>query len=281
MNVATKYVCQLEMTGPGDLVGFRDAVITYCAALRSKEPLYVTGPPEALDLLDWLGVSFEEGQPQGVSFVDPSRQVASEAVVLPSAEGLPSTALSEFREQGLLGTTLFAALVRSSYGPDEAGYFPTRSELGFYFDKSQLRAQVRWDQAYLEECQEFFFEELTPAELLQLATERSSGVEELLERFGEPLLGVAFLVGEKTTTLEPLTRLMTALLSPTPTLSGLDGWVEGVKKWDREGVKEAWESADPAFRELLNRELLGTLPVDPDLILLACGHDLLSWRAAL
>lgn len=266
------YVLRVETVGPGDLAVFRDAVLLYSEALRAKKPFYCQAGPQACDLLVWLGLDFLPPEA-------PKSSVETE-LGYPSAEVLREGSLADFRERGYLGRTLYSALVRSSYGPDEAGYFPTASELGFYFDRNLLRSEVRWDEEYLNECQEFFFEELTPAELLNSTLELlPAGLREYAEPFLEELQGVVFLVGEQETTLTPLRELLISLLAKSEGQEALDRLLEQVKSWSAEAVEEAWEGLSPADREAIREGVLAGRDDSSVEILVAAGKALLKGRA--
>jgi hypothetical protein len=273
------FFSQIEHTGQGDLILFRDAVLTYCAALKLKLPFTFWGSPEAVGLVRWMNMKFEEGSESGRSYLDPSRESeAGERRLLVSGQNLPSTPLSWYRDQGYLGTTLFAALVRSSYGPDEPGFFPTQSELGFYFSESKLLSeQARWDDQYLSECQSFFFEELTPAELVEQVYSRLG--DEARERgkpYTESLEGVAFLVGEQTETLVPLTEFFRGLLLSSEPWPELQFILTEVDEWNEEAVQQAWEGCE---RSPFSHHLFESIPVESPSVLTACGPELLGWRA--
>lgn len=275
MVLTESFYSQIEQTGEGDLVLFRDAVLTYCAALKEKKPFRLSGSPEALELMGWMNIEFEEGEGSGRSFLDPARSPNGDARALASGQSFPITPLNWYREQGYLGTTLFSALVRSSYGPDEPGFFPTQSELGFYFSEDKLlRDGVRWDDEYLEECQLFFFEELTPSELVEHVYARlPREAREHGTPFIEALEGVAFLIGEQTENLGPLTEFFRGLLVSTAEWPGLKAVLQ-VKEWNEESVAAALSGAETPH-------WLADCPVEPQQILVACGPDLLRWRAGL
>lgn len=270
MILTHNYSSLVKKTGPGDLPLFRDAVLTYCAALRAEEPFYAQGPPEALELLRWMGIQYQlPSQPgRSLEFGDES--------------GFPASSLADFRVQGYLGVALFAALVRSSYGPDDEGFFPTRAELGFYYDQSLLRSgPARWDQDYLDDCQAFFFEELTPAELVRLTLdELDEGRQEKATHYRETLEGVAFLVGEGLTRLTPLVTLFSALLTSAP-LPSLAALLEVTPDWSRAQVEQAWNALQPEQREGLRNELGIPRQVEALEVLYACGAPLLRVRAQL
>lgn len=281
--MSTTFFSKIERTGEGDLILFRDAVITYCASLRAKEPFHCEADPEALLLLKWLGVDFQEEGRGTKSYADPTRlDLYTEPTRLPQAGALPKSSLSDFRERGLLGTTLFAALVRSSYGPDEPGYFPTQSELGFYFEDSLIRdGDVLWDEDYLTECQEFFFEELTPDELLANTLDACQGALRNVDDYRAELKGVLFLIGEREQNLKPLKGFLERLLQSGSRIPQLNEFLSGISQWDRETVQQAWTALNPDSRESIQRDLIGPTQVEPEDILLACGRDLLNRRAGL
>ena len=281
--MSTTFFSKIERTGEGDLTLFRDAVVTYCAALRAKKPFHCEAHPDAVPLLQWLGVEFQAEQGGAKSYADPTRlDLYTEPTRLPQADGLPNSPLADFRERGLLGTTLFAALVRSSYGPDEPGYFPTQSELGFYFEDSLIRdGEVLWDEDYLTECQEFFFEELTPDELLANTLDACQGVGEDVENYRAELKGVLFLIGEREQNLKPLKGFLERLLQSGSQMPQLNEFLNSISQWDRETVQQAWTALNPNSRESIQRDLIGPAQVDPEDILLACGRELLNRRAGL
>lgn len=266
-----KYYSQIDSVGEDDLTAFRDAVLTYCAALREKEDFHFSGTAEAGRLLRWLGIRYKQAAEESGS------SPWSQARNLAETGALPTTALADFRDRGYLGTTLFAALVRSSYGPDEPGFFPTQSELGFYFEESKLLSgEARWDEDYLEECQEFFFEELTPAELVDEVYALVPQAADAGEPHRESLEGVAFLIGEQTETLLPLTRFFQELLVSVKPLPELRKLVESVDGWSEEEVERAWEGCGPSDYA---REVFSGLPIGAPVVLQACGPELLGWRS--
>lgn len=278
------YFSKIEKTGSGDLVLFRDAVVTYCAALRAKQAFHCDACEEAARLLSWLGVEFEPGSGKGTSYIDPSRAECyqNDIRLLVSGGELPSDSLSEFQKRGLLGTTLFAALVRSSYGPNEAGFFPTQSELGFYFEDSLLVSDgARWDEDYLADCQEFFFEELTPDELLRLAVESVDEAGHSMVSYRSELKSVLFLIGEQEHSLRPLTKFLERLFQPQDKLPELERLLTAIPEWDREGISAAWGALEAPSRQAIKTNLLGDAQAEPTDILLACGRGLLEWRARL
>jgi hypothetical protein len=273
------FSCQIEQTGEGDLILFRDAVLTYCAALKEKRPLVFSGTDVAAELLGWMRIDTEQSEERGRSFLDPSRGCEGEqSRTLVSGQNLPSTPLSWYRDQGYLGTTMFAALVRSSYGPDEPGFFPTQAELGFYFDEEKLVSdQVRWDEEYLEECQSFFFEELTPAELVEQAYSRLPGeARKRGEQHTESLEGVAFLIGEQTETLVPLTEFFRGLLLSSEPWPELKSILDGVEEWNEDAVQQVWSETD---HSRVTEKLFEQIPLEPHAVMLACGPELLRRRA--
>lgn len=266
------FVARVESVGPGDLSGFRNAVLTYCQALRSKQPFHCRTNVESAKLLRWLGIEWVEVA------IDQGLAESS----FPQDPPFPEDSLSSFRERGFLGSTLFAALIRSSYGPDEPGYFPTASELGFYYDEALLREQIRWDEEYLAECQEFFFEELTPAEMLEQATALLElNLQALKERFHDELLGVVFLIGEQETDLSNLSRFLGRLLQRGSCEAEFRKLVSGLNDWGPDSLRGAWISLDNSARTTLEESFFGSYCEQADDILVACGENLLRWRADL
>lgn len=269
-----EYFCRVEKVGPGDLAAFRDVVLTYSQALRNKSDFYCAAEPQVQELLRWLGVEWREPKQTDTAQVEG-------IFGLPDAAGLPATPLQDFRQNGYLGRTLFAALVRSSYGPEEEGYFPTASELGFYFEPRLLRAEIRWDQEYLDECQRFFFEELTPAELLQDTLNLlPAAAVTAAEPFSEELQGVLFLVGEEELGLRPLRALLHGLLVGSEGGRLLQSFCERIADWRTEEIETAWQDLPAQDREALIGGVLGGQVENAVEILTACGRRLLEWRAA-
>lgn len=265
------YSSRIPATGEGDLVFFRDATLAYCAARREGVPFHLNAPEEALELARWLGLEFEVGE-EGRTLTVPA-----------DSSTLPNKPLASFREEGFLGQTLFSALVRSSYGPDEEGYFPTKSELGFYFDEALLLSgSARWDEEYLQECQQFFFEELTPAELLEESLKRLP--PEMRERaapFQNELLGVAFLLGEQSSSLQPLSGFFRALLNSRKE-EAFRPVLHSVERWDADSLEGAWKRLDDSTRQNLQNSFLTSHPGGrPPQLLLALGRDLVEWKAGL
>ena len=262
---------------------FRDAVLTYCAALKSKGRFSVLGPPEALDLLQWMGVECGLSGEDGRSLVDPSRsQPKAESGRLADASGLPSQSLGSFRQEGFLGITMFSALVRSSYGPVEPGYFPTQLELSIYFDPSELHSgQARWDDEYLRECQSFFFEELTPVELLEEVYCRLPGaLREKGKPFSATLQGLVFWLAQQSEDLPGLSSFFHRLLSPDNSVPKLRELLQRLERWEESALVTGWENLDPLAKEQVESKLLSDVPVEPASLLFACGPDLLQWRAS-
>lgn len=271
-TVERKFFCRVDNVGAGDLAAFRDAVLLYSEALRSKRAFYCQASPEASELLVWLGLDFLppeehwENQPSAFGY--------------PSPAALPKEGLNDYRERGYLGRTLFSTLVRSSYGPDEEGFFPTVSELGFYFDRAKLRTEVRWDQDYLDECQEFFFEELTPNEILYAGLELlPASARDSAEPFLDELQGVVFLVGEQETMLAPIRELLSGLLVSQESTAVLAKLVSAVETWDTTGMEAAWSLLTEADREAVVQGVLSGHAESAVEVLAACGRRLLEWRA--
>lgn len=278
--------------GPGDLCAFRDAAITYAAARRAKARLVVEGTETARDLLDWLGIEAMEGGsqdlPWGGAYLDPARNLPTPVPVrrLSAWGDLPRLSLESFRQQGYVAETMFAALIRSSYGPDSLDFFPTRSELGFYFDDGLLLlGKARWDEDYLEACQAFFMEELMPAELVaksiaMVSRERRASLTEMAQRWETELHAVTFLVCAGLERLAPLAALVSGLLALNSPAPGLKELVQSVELWDGSGWASAWNGQPPLQREALARELCPGFEEQAEAILFTAGPELLLWRAA-
>lgn len=283
------YFASVPQPGPGDLITFRDAAITYAACRRHGSTLQLEAGEEALDLLQWLGV---EGQaapvsPSGLAYLDPSRTAPAgvRRHVLCAWGELPLPALEDYRRQGYVAEAIFAALIRSSYGSDSAEFYPTRSELGFYFEDGLLRAgTARWDQDYLEACQAFFMEELMPAELVakSLASLPAPGRHSLLEvsrRWEEELHGVTFLVAADLVTLRPLADLLQGLLGLNIPVPGLKELVQSLPGWEREAWVAAWSALPQSQREALSSTLCPGFGEEAEGLLYTAGPDFLLWRA--
>jgi hypothetical protein len=280
----------LPHLGDDDLVFFRDAAITYAACQRQRGLLRLEASAEAWDLLQWLGIEgTAEGASEGIAYLDPSRNADEPAVqvrVLPSWQG-PGLSLESFRQQGYVPEAMFATLIRSSYGPDRLDFFPTRSELGFYFEESLLLSGTsRWDQDYLAACQAFFMEELTPAELLAnsmalwpVAQRQSAVVQTQVERWENELHGVTFLVASELETLRPLADLLAALLALDSPVPGLHELVSGVASWDVASWSAAWASLPQEHRQQLSEQLCPGFAAQAEAILYAAGPEFLLWRA--
>lgn len=281
------YACIMPETGADDLGLFRDAVITYSACRRARASLRIDASPEAAELLGWLGVEGVTGEVYGRSYLDAGRQapVAVEVVKpLPRWE-VKAPSLESFRRQGYLAETMFAALVRSSYGPEGPDFFPTRSELGFYFDERLLLDEVRWDQDYLRDCQAFFLEELMPAELVAksldaVIPDKQVRLRELSDRFEEELHGVTFLVASELVTLSPLAVLIEALLTPGPATARWGDWLAALQPWDRSSWAAAWADLSEEQRQAAAAELCPGFTDRAEALLFTAGPRLLGWRAA-
>ena len=263
---------------------FRDFCFQDCAALRAEKRWV----PDLTDIqrfyCHWLGL-------------DPGKASASEPVVgdsellskLSAPDGLPVQSLANFREKGYLGEALYAALIRSSYGSDRADFFPTRSELGFYFDLNEIRTEsLRWDKEYLSACQKFFIEELTPEELVDrvflLLEEREIELAGLRERWEIELRGVAFLVGEEQQTLLPLVNLFFGLLgrkvgTPHQELGRLKPLLS-LDPWSREAVEAELSGMSTEEQSTVLEGLGLEGPEQLVDILYACGPEFLAWRLA-
>jgi hypothetical protein len=282
----TTYFCSIATTGPGDLVSFRDAAITYAASRRCGQNLFVEASEAARDLLSWLGIEAVPAAPQGLTYLDPNRPAPDGVQVRALAPWGPSDlSLESYRQGGYVAEAMFAALIRSSYGPDSSEFFPTRSELGFYFEDSLLRESARWDEDYLRDCQAFFMEELMPVELLSksialLPTAQRDNLGELCRRWQTELHGVTFLVASQLETLLPLARLLSGLLGTESPAPGLKDLVNGVQVWDQAGWSAAWGVLAVDQRQVLAEALCPEFSDQAEAILFTAGPDLLLWRAA-
>ena len=288
------YLILLAESGPGDLGAFRDAAVTYAAARRARAKLEIQASEAARDLLGWLGIEEMEAEgawePGACTYVDPKRraQFTPETPVrlLAPWEDQSCLSLDSFRQGGYVPEAMFAALIRSSYGPDNLDFFPTRSELGFYFDEAQLLEGVaRWDEEYLEACQTFFMEELMPAELVAkslaiLPREARVGMAELAARWETELHAVTFLVCAGLLRLTPLSRLVSGLLALNSPAPGLKELVFSLEIWDAAGWSAAWQRLSTAQQEALAHELCPDFEEQAEAVLFTAGPDLLLWRAS-
>ncbi len=286
--MSATYFTAVPSSGDGDLLAFRDAAITYAACRRNDGSFRWQADPAVELLFDWLGLEGQSGEPEGVSYLDPSRSTVRGVQARSLADGtaLSGFSLDALRTEGMVAEAVFAALIRSSYGPDGLDYFPTRSELGFYFDEAiLLQGQARWDEDYLQACQAFFMEELTPAELVEkslasLPWTTKKQLQTDAERFTEELHGVTFLVAEELLNLKPLARLLERLLSPERTLPALSELLQSSgSEWSRERWTSSWSALSEQSRSELEQELCsGFAERAPD-ILFTAGPELLRWRA--
>lgn len=282
------YFAAIPDPGEGDLLAFRDAAVTFAACRRDKGRFLWQTSPAGEALLGWLGLEGRAGEPAGVCYLDASRSALAGIEVRRLADGAPlrGYSLNDLRCEGMVAEAVFAALIRSSYGPEGVDYFPTSSELSFYFeDGLLLQGQARWDTEYLQACQSFFMEELTPAELVtkaltSLPWEVGARLEPLAQRFAEELHGVAFLVASELENLKPLAELLQALLTKKDCPQGLDELLARVGSKPR---RESWESAWSALAESLRDELAETpcpgFTEQASSLLFTAGPELLAWRA--
>lgn len=281
-----EYYARIEAVSEGDLVAFRDAVLTYCRAQSLGQELILEATPEAADLANWLGLEFRSGTPPqgGNVLLDPQREAAGMTVTrLASTETFPSCSLERYRNEGFLGETLFAALVRSSYGPPTEGYFPTRSELKVTYDQHPLRqGAALWDDDYLSECQEFFMEELTPAQLLQAvvasaAPSRRRCWEAPLSEWGKELRSALFLVGETSQNVKPLADLLSRLLDRSREIPDLNPLLN-LPNWEHDQIAGALSSEQ---WEGLSAALFPGFEDHQEQLVYALGPRFLSWRRGL
>ena len=264
-----------------DLILYRDAVVTACAAARAGSVVRLCGETAKGDLLTWLGIPFEHGGEENPSFYDLIRKFPpGEGTLLLDGSELPSRTLEEYRAEGYLGVTLFAALLRSSYGGDENGFFPTLSEMASYYEPSQLRTEpLRWDEEYLVECQEYFFEELTPAELLEQSLSLlPANLREQSQSFESELLSLAFLIGEQVSTLRPLSLFLTGFLSREEPFPKLSEFLATVSDWTQDSVRQSWDNLICGPEPVPLPAFLAPFSHCVPEILAASGPKLLRWR---
>ena len=273
--------------GQGDLVAFRDAAVTYAACRRHGGRLFWQASPEAERLLSWLGLEGEVGPPEGLAYLDAGRTLPDSVTTRPllSGESLSELSLDELRQSGVVAEAVFAALIRSSYGPDGLDYFPTSSELGFYFEDSLLlQDRLRWDDEDLQDCQAFFMEELMPSELLEkslasLPWEVGEALRHPAERFAEELHGVTFLVATGLENLRPLAELLQALLGKAASVDGLGELLQAVgDSWTPQAWRLAWAAQPEGLRAQMAETLCPGFIEQAEAILLSAGPALLSWR---
>lgn len=283
------YFSPVPRIGSGDLVFFRDACVTSAAARRWDSEFFHQAPPEAVDMLRWLGIQGTDGSEAGRCFLDLERRHSDarscdQVTVLAATSNFPSRSLDEYRGAGYLAETMFATLVRSSYGPDSLEFFPTLSELGFYFDEALLLSgEARWEEEYLTLCQAFFMEELTPTELLEKSLdlfdqETKNALSRQSMRWQQELHGVTFLVASGLETLKPLSTLLSALLGEGTGIPELGALITRGTQWTSDVVDEVWESFATDTKQRILKELC---PGFPDLvkeILYTLGPEFLAWR---
>ena len=285
--MSSSYFSAISALGVGDLLAFRDAAETYAACRRQDGDFRWQASPEAARLLAWLGLEGKAGEPSGIAYLDPSRSLpgAVQVRTLVSGEALAAHGLDRLRRDGIVAETVFAALIRSSYGPDGLDYFPTRSELGFYFDDALLlEGSARWDDEYLQACQAFFMEELMPAELVEkslasLPWEVGDRLVASAQRFAEELHGVTFLVVSELQSLRPLADLLHALLERSTAVNGLSSLLTAVgDDWTSDGWSRAWAALSEDVRGELTAALCPGFGDQAEAILFTAGPALLGWR---
>lgn len=285
--MSQSYFAALSASGDGDLLAFRDAAVTYAACRRQDGEFHWQASSETERLLAWLGLEGKAGAPAGIAYLDRSRSLPETVQVKPLVSGEPfsTCCLDGFRRDGFVAEAMFAALIRSSYGPDGLDYFPTRSELGFYFDDDLLlQGSARWDDEYLQACQTFFLEELMPAELVEkslasLPWETGDRLLTLAQRFAEELQGVTFLVVSELESLRPLAELLQALLERSAPVDGLGSLLETVgEDWTSQGWSRAWAALTEDQRASLTVALCPGFGEQAEAILFTAGPSLLGWR---
>ncbi len=285
------YFSSVPKLGPGDLVYFRDACITSAAARRQDACFFHKASPEATDALRWLGIQGTDGSETGRCYLDLQRTASDarpgdENTFLASTQLFPSRSLGDYRHDGYLAETMFACLVRSSYGPASLDFFPTLSELGFYFDDALLlEGEARWDEEYLALCQAFFMEELTPPELLEKSLDvfghekKNSLIRQSL-RWQQELHGVAFLVSSNLETLQPLSKLLDALLGEGTGIPELGALITRGTDWSPEVVDEVWKGFTTEAKQRLIVELCPGFSGLAKELLYTLGPEFLGWRMA-
>lgn len=272
------------------IVPFRDAAFTYVAACRQGGELVITASDYDKELLAWLGIAERRAEKERVegygAYIDPTAEGLPPDIprrYLPSWGDNPKPSLVSLREQGFVAEAVFAALIRSSYGPESFDFFPTRSELGFYFEDSQILDTVRWDPEYLKAAQEFFMEELMPAELLAKALdvfpqETRRQLQQRSQSFEEELHGVTFLVCSDLEMMAPLAKLLESLLTPrafpSTVLKDLLATLDG---WDRTAWSQGWSALQDKERLQLAEGLCPGFCDQAEAILFTAGPRLLQW----
>lgn len=281
-----EYFAKIESVGEGDLVAFRDAVMTHCWAQSQGQQMVLEAPPEAGDLARWLGLEFRAGavSSPGIAMLDTTRDIPGlEVRRLATTGRFPSQSLEHFRQEGFLGETLFAALVRSSYGPSSEGYFPTRSEVKVTYKQYPLReGEALWDEPYLRDCQLFFMEELTPNQMLRAVLSMSSPAqrarwESTISMWKDELRSALFLAGEMGQSVKPLAGLLEVLLERDKEVPHL-GRLTQLQDWDRDAVRD---SLDATKWEQLGGSLFPGYEEHREELVYTLGPGFLSWRQGL
>lgn len=290
--MSATYCILIEDREDDSLIAFRDAVLTFAACRFYRGELAVKVSERACGHLNWLGLhDFSRvNNLKGLAYLDPSRRLEGASVMsgisLADGSRLPQSGLLDLRKRGYLAETVFASLVRSSYGPASATYFPTRSELGIYFDdKLILKDSARWSETYLDACQAFFLEELTPDELVSKSLDYLFFTEGIIQdaylgQWQEELRSVAFLAASELEGLLPLARLFKALLAVelppgTPRLPKFTA-----DSWDVGSWNSAWNSMPIKDRDVIADRLCPGLTGLAKDILYALGPTFLAWRFA-
>ncbi len=263
---------------------FRDMVFAHCQAQSRNQPLLVDGAAEDLSLLEWLGVTFEvPPSTLGSCVSDSSGYQSGFDGALAAFTSVPPQPLANYRRQGLLGETLYACLIRSSYGPDEEDFFPTKLEMSLTFDEnSLLKGNARWDQDYLLSCQRFFMEELTPAEILckvraEMTVEERERAAEAFEQWFEEFQGVALVLSELVENLLPMVGVFSRLVvRDDPEV--LSGFCEQFGDWSPVQIQECLKAMAPSRQRFLEDRLFPGFPEHTGILLAVLGPRYMSWR---
>lgn len=286
------YVIAISDEECGDLVVYRDAVFTWAACTRAQGSLALWMSPSIGEDLAWLGVTGQlvDGPVRGArTFRDPSRaSIEGEGSFLhysPLWAKVASPSLQMLREEGFLAEAVFASLVRSSYGPDKSDFFPSRTELATYFDESKFKTGGgRWDALSLDQCQDFFLEELTPEELIRGAMECMAAIERqrlqpAVARWHRELSSVAFLLASELSRLSSLGQILNSLLTSSEPLEDLLSLLERVAAWCPDDFRMAWEQIPSAYREAFAQTFCPGFESHTREIFFTLGPAFLRWRA--
>ncbi len=216
-------VLDLRSRCPRSLETYRDFAFVASWAVRRGIELEVVLEEHHRRGLDWLELPYRDSAadglapPEGLASPGGKTPLPSELARLPALVDPAGRSLDALRSEGYLSETVFAALIRANYGEASSDYFPTRMELSLTYDPGGLReGESRWDEGYLEECQRFFMEELTPSEALRKVGEELTGearlaYDALLEEAREECEGLVLLAVEAAPRLRPVVELLNRL----------------------------------------------------------------------